>query len=137
MTWVRDPHGVARAYVLARTGDADTIGLEGLVAYVRMNPTLTAAICLHDFDGVSVNFSWAASPQARITRGDITRMIALAFDEIGARRISTRIRASNAKSLKAARAFGFVLEGTLRQSHKNGDDELIFSLLKHEARLSR
>lgn len=137
MTWVRDPYGIARAYVMAKTGDLDAIDAEGCIGYVKMAPNLLGAICLHDFDGITVYLSLAISPQCRISRKDIARLLTLAFDEIGARRIAARVRSTNKASLHVVKVFGFQHEGTMRQSHISGDDEHLFSLLKHEARLSR
>jgi len=47
-------------------------------------------------------------------------------------RVEARVRAADRASVRLLEAFGFVREGTLRQSAPGGDDCLLFGLLRTE-----
>jgi len=66
-----------------------------------------------------------------------TRFIArMAFVELGARRITVHTRVSNARTIKAIQALGFICEG-VRRDYFADEDAMAYALLKSEQRLIR
>ena len=56
----------------------------------------------------------------------------IAFNFLGCRRASVRVDATNKKSRKLVKRLGFKQEGVLREFEDNGNDGLIYSMLKNE-----
>ena len=56
----------------------------------------------------------------------------IAFDFLKCRRISVRVDALNIKSQKLVEGLGFRKEGVLRMFEENGNDGIIYSMLKNE-----
>ena len=63
----------------------------------------------------------------------VTAILAMAFDHMGAHRISLRTDGTNTRSQLVAQRCGFVLEGLMRDAHRHSDgsitNELLFGLL--------
>lgn len=65
----------------------------------------------------------------------LTRKVAeYCFNISGCRRITTRVEATNKLATRLNKAFGMQHEGTLRQASPDGNDVLIFGILKEEYR---
>jgi RimJ/RimL family protein N-acetyltransferase len=66
----------------------------------------------------------------------VTAILGMAFDHMGAHRVSLRTDETNTRSQLVAQRCGFVLEGQLRHAHRHGDgsftNELLYGLLRDE-----
>jgi RimJ/RimL family protein N-acetyltransferase len=66
----------------------------------------------------------------------VTAILGMAFDHMGAHRISLRTDETNTRSQLVAQRCGFVLEGRMRDAHRQSDgsitNELLFGLLGAE-----
>ena len=65
----------------------------------------------------------------------LTRKIAeYIFGVIGCRRVTSRVDVTNKLAIRHNKIFGFVEEGRLRQASPEGNDIIVFGLLKEEFR---
>lgn len=66
----------------------------------------------------------------------LTAVLAMAFDHMGAQRVSLRTDETNTRSQAVAERCGFVLEGRRRHAHRAADgslsNELLFGMLRAE-----
>lgn len=56
------------------------------------------------------------------------------FNQLGLNRITGYIRATNTQAIRNAERIGLKHEGTLRKYYSNGDDCLVYGMLKEECR---
>lgn len=88
---------------------------------------LVGSVSLHhvDLDQGDAEIGYWVTPPAR-RRGHAGRAVAVAvdyaFDRIGLRRVYLYHATANVASCRIADRCGFLLEGTLRESHRYGDD---------------
>lgn len=68
------------------------------------------------------------------TREFCTRAMAYPFVQVGTRRITAVVSEHNAPSLALCRKFGWTQEGRLREAGPNGEDMIVFGLLRRECR---
>jgi len=108
--------------------DAVAIGREtdGALRGVAAFDTFTPTSCLIHL----------ASDGSRrwMTREFITRVFAYPFVQCGFRRVTCIISATNADSLRVTRHFGWVQEGVLRKAGTEGEDIIVFGMLREECR---
>jgi RimJ/RimL family protein N-acetyltransferase len=108
--------------------DATAIGItrDGEISGVVVFDNFTVGSCC-----VSV-----ASDGSRrwITRELLIRVFAYPFIQLGYRRLTALVAASNADSLNFCRAFGWTREGVLRRGAPDGDDLVVFGMLREECR---
>ena len=105
--------GTHTAWAIATPDDSDVLG----------------GIVLSDIDPValSAEAGYGLLPHARgagVAAEALQRVTAWAFDQTALNRISLRHAVGNAASCAVARAAGYSLEGTMRQSYRFGDGEL-------------
>lgn len=108
--------------------DAKAIGLErnGDIAGAVVFDTFSPGDCLVHLvsDG---SRRW-------LTREFITRSMAYPFLQIGQPRISCIISSGNTDSLRFTRHFGWTQEGVLREAGAEGEDLILFGMLRRECR---
>lgn len=68
------------------------------------------------------------------TRGVIKAAAAFAFDTQGVSRVTARTRASNLHARRVIEKAGFRQEGVLRSYYADGEDSILYGLLKSECR---
>lgn len=68
------------------------------------------------------------------TRGAIRAAAAFAFDTQGVSRVTARTRASNLHARRVIEKAGFRQEGVLRSYYADGEDSILYGLLKSECR---
>jgi RimJ/RimL family protein N-acetyltransferase len=76
---------------------------------------------------------------ARVDKGALTRLFVseafgYPFLQLNVRRVGARVPATNAASRGLVEHLGFVLEGTIRQILKGGEDLIIYGMLESECR---
>lgn len=83
---------------------------------------------------------WVLHPQAA-GQGVAREMVHLVLDHLFARfdtlnRVEVRLRADDRAGVHLLESFGFVLEGTLRHATPEGDNRLLFGLLRSERKVA-
>lgn len=71
------------------------------------------------------------------SREFVIRAMAFPFLQVGNRAITALVLASNAPSIAMCEHFGFQREGLLRRRGPNGEDMILFGLLREECRWLR
>lgn len=121
--WVKD-----RMDLQQRPEMCCTIGLEEdgeLVAAVIFNQWYHPSISGHiASDGTK---RWA-------NKAFLRAMFDYPFRQLGCRRITAPIAAKNEPAIRFVEKLGFVLEGRLRRALPDGDDRLLFGLLKEDCK---
>jgi RimJ/RimL family protein N-acetyltransferase len=93
---------------------------------------LGGAMVFNDFNEGNVEVSLVAPK--RVSRGLLRMAAVYAFSQLDCRRISARTRASNLRVRKFIEKVGFQQEGVLRAYYRDGDDAVLYGLLKGECR---
>jgi RimJ/RimL family protein N-acetyltransferase len=68
-----------------------------------------------------------------LNREFVVRTLAFPFLQCGNRRITCLVSTRNAESLRFTRKFGWTEEGRLREAGPDGEDMLVFGMLRREA----
>lgn len=109
-------------------GDAKAIGI------ARDGETVGVFV----FDTISTNacFMHVASDGSRrwLDRSALVRVFAYPFLQCGFRRVSAVVSSTNAPSLNLVRKLGAVEEGRMRHGAHDGEDLVLFGLLREECR---
>ena len=122
--WVCDGLGENTDWV----GHNVTMGVEldgELIAGIIFNnirPNLDVWLTIY-----STNRRWC---NRRVLRA----IFGLAFDEMGSRRVSLCVSKDNEAIKKLVEGLGFVREGLLRQYRDNGNDCIVYGMLKNECK---
>jgi RimJ/RimL family protein N-acetyltransferase len=91
-------------------------------------------VIFNHYDGVSIELTICAD--GALNRRVMRQMANYAFNDNGVRRVTVRCRAFSRAARMAEKA-GFVREGRLRQAYANGEDALIYGMLREECRFLR
>lgn len=99
------------------------------------NDILACVLYNHWYPANSVEISIAAVEGKNwLTRQFLAAAFGNPFLSWGMRRITLRIPADNAKSIRFATHLGFLQEGCIREGYASAIDMLIFGMLRHECR---
>lgn len=108
--------------------DAKAIG-------VTRNGEICGVAVFDNFSVGSCCVSVASDGSRRwITREFLIRVFAYPFLQLGYRRLTCFIAASNRDSIRLCQHLGWVREGVLRQGSPDGDDLIVLGLLRSECR---
>ncbi|HLO79218.1 MAG TPA: GNAT family protein [Magnetospirillum sp.] len=100
-----------------------TIGADGQIA---------GAVLFNHLHERDVEVSLVAP--RRMSRGLLRAAAAYAFDTLGCKRLTARTRASSLRVRRVIEKTGFRQEGVLRSYYQDGDDAILFGMLKTECR---
>lgn len=92
------------------------------------------AVYNHWYPKKSVEISIASVGGRWLTRPFLTAVFSTPFIEWEMRRVSSSIAEDNTKSIRFCEHLGFRREGCLRQAAPNGQDLLLYGMLKSECR---
>jgi len=96
---------------------------------------LRAVVIYHDFSERSCAISIATDGTGKwCLKGVLKRIFDYPFVELGYRRVSILVSASNERSAKLVRGLGAVQEGELREATEDGENIRIFGMLAGERR---
>lgn len=96
---------------------------------------LLAVVVYNLWSGADIAMHVAAMPGRRwMTRGFLRAVFRYPFVQLGCRRVTGYVPASNADALRFDRHLGFVEEGRMREALPNGEDVIVLGLLKRECR---
>lgn len=106
---------------------------------IFLDGELIAAVVWHNYDAWAgnVEVAIAADSPRWIGRERLSALFHFPFVAMGCRRVTARISAVNARSRKLCEGLGFQLEGLMRKASPDGNDMLIYGLLKEECRFLR
>jgi L-amino acid N-acyltransferase YncA len=83
----------------------------------------------------SIQMHAAAVPGRRwLTRAFLGECFRYPFEQLDCRRIVGLVRSSNLEARRFDEGLGFVKEGIIREAYPNGDDMIIYGMLRRECR---
>ncbi|HCU58442.1 MAG TPA: hypothetical protein DIC64_00485 [Alphaproteobacteria bacterium] len=110
----------------------DWVG-QNITLGVKMGKQLIAGIVFHDIRPRTDVWLTIFSTDKKWCNKRVLRAIFdIAFNFLECRRASVRVDAFNKKSRKLVEGLGFIKEGVLRRFEDNGNDGIIYSMLKNE-----
>jgi RimJ/RimL family protein N-acetyltransferase len=106
---------------------------------IFLDGEMIAAVVWHNYDAWSgnVEVAIAADSPRWIGRERLEVLFHFPFIAMGCRRITARISTANVRSRKLCKGLGFQLEGLMRKASPDGNDMLIYGLLKEECKFLR
>lgn len=115
----------------------DWVG-EHLGLGIWLEKKLIAGVIYHDIrPKINVWVTIYSTDKKWCNKRVLRAIFEVAFDFLNCRRISVLVSAQNTKSLKLVEGLGFKKEGVLRAFQDDGDDGLVFSMLKSECQWRR
>ena len=93
---------------------------------------LIAGVVYNEYRGNDIRLHVAAISPRWATRKNISALLAYPFIQLGCKRITGVVRAKNKEARKFDEGIGFIYEGTVRKGAENGDDLIIYGMLKNE-----
>lgn len=114
-------------------GNAGAINEDACFIGRMVNSELAGVVAVWNFTGQDAEVGWAGEP-GWLTRGLLRLVFEYLFDQLGLARVTGRIDADNATARQQTERLGFVHEGTLRGAGTDGQDVLIYGLLRTERR---
>lgn len=127
-------HNVVGPWVAKRCGGSWQEGRGTTIGLVHRDHGLIAGCLFEDFNGVNINLHIAATPGTPwLTRQFLWACFSYPFEELGAKRITGIVPASNHQARRFDEHLGFVLEATLQDAHPDGD-MLLYVMWKQDCR---
>lgn len=106
--------------------------------FMEKNGEIIACVAYNNwYPALSVEISVAASKPNWLTRQFLADVFHYPFNVWEMRRVGSSIAASNEQSVRFCEHLGFTREGCIRKGAPNGDDLLLYGLLKEECRYLR
>lgn len=93
---------------------------------------IAGAVLFNQFQEASVEVSLVAP--RRVSRSLLRAAASYAFDTLGVSRVTARTRASTLTVRRFIEKAGFRQEGVLRAYYRDGDDAILFGMLRTERR---
>lgn len=94
---------------------------------------LIGGVLYNNWRGASIETHWAGEP-GWMTRAHLRCLFAYPFLQLKCRRVTGIIRRRNKTARKIAEKLGFRLEGVARQGYEDGEDAMIYGMLKTDCR---
>lgn len=102
---------------------------------VEEDGELIAGVAYNMYTGAAICMNVAATPGKRWTTKEFMyAFFAYPFVQLGCRRVTGLVRASNVVARKFDEHVGFTQEGVLRQAFADGEDAILYGMLKSECR---
>ena len=96
---------------------------------------LSAVVVFNLFSGADIAMHIAAVPGRRwMTREFLRAAFRYPFWQLGCRRVTGYVPASNADALRFDLHLGFVQEGRMREALPDGEDVIVLGMLRNECR---
>jgi len=99
---------------------------------------LRACVAYTDYDEVNLGMHIASDGSRRwLTREYLRACFGYPFEQLGVRRVTGLVAASNPAALRFDTHLGFRMEGRLRHAAQDGSDLLVLGMLRGECRYLR
>lgn len=119
--------------ILERMSGAKLCTELSTVYAVERQGSCLAVVAFHDYrPEMNIEVSIAAESPRWAHPDVIATLLAYPFRECGLRRVTASVRADNEKSRRLVEGLGFVSEGLLRQSAADGQDMLVYGMVRSE-----
>lgn len=103
------------------------------IGVINDNRELIAGVIFNEYrPPVDIRENFAAVDKSWATRPILKHLFAYPFIHLGVRRMTGIIGADNNASIRLTEKLGFKLEGRARQAMDDGQDALIYGMLKEE-----
>lgn len=114
-------------------------GIEGWMGdFVTMgfvlDGELLGGVVYDAYTGFDVNMHQCIEDSRVVTRGTLRAAFSFPFMQLRCQRVTGLVPSSNLAAQRFDEHLGFVLEGRKRHAFPNGDDELIYGMLKADCR---
>lgn len=132
---ISQPKEIIGAFVNVRQGfkPETSWGNFNALGLVR-NGHLVAGVIYNVYEAANVNMHIGADDGAKwLTRGFLFAAFDYPFNQLGKRRVSAFMRATNKKAISFAENLGFTYEGTLPHYYWQ-DDALMYGMVKEKCR---
>jgi RimJ/RimL family protein N-acetyltransferase len=97
-----------------------------------------AAVVYNQFSGADISMQVAAMPGRRwMTREFLRTVFRYPFVQLGCRRVSGFVPATNTDAQRFDEHIGFVREGLMREALETGEDVIVYGMLERECRWHR
>lgn len=137
MTWrlVLDDKARCGAWALERIAHVPSWGEWFEAIGLERDGDLLAVVVYNLWSGADIAMHVAAMPGRRwMTRAFLRAVFRYPFVQLGCRRVTGYVPASNADALRFDRHLGFVEEGRMREALPTGEDVLVLGMLRRECR---
>ncbi len=137
MTWrlVLDDKARCGAWALERIAHVPSWGEWFEAIGLERDGDLLAVVVYNLWSGADIAMHVAAMPGRRwMTRGFLRAVFRYPFVQLGCRRVTGYVPASNADALRFDAHLGFRHEGVMREALDNGEDVILYGLLREDAR---
>lgn len=125
-----------RSWVSERIGEE--LGDSDVAIGVEEDGQLIAGVVYNMFTRASVSMHVAAEPGKRWTTKEFMfRFFAYPFLQLNCNRVTGLVRASNMVARKFDEHVGFIQEGVIRQAFEDGEDAILYGMLKSECKWIR
>lgn len=142
MKWICDDQEVARSVGIPWA--RDRIGLlrpfeQYAKAIMLLDDQKLLAVTVYtDYAPRNISLHIASNGSKRwLTRAFLLASFDYPFDQLGVRRVTGLVAASNPAALKFDLHLGFRVEGRMRGASEDGSDLLVLGMLRHECRYLR
>ncbi len=137
MTWrlVLDDKARCGAWALERIAHVPSWGEWFEAIGLERDGDLLAVVVYNLWSGADIAMHVAAMPGRRwMTRGFLRAVFRYPFVQLGCRRVTGYVPASNLDAQRFDEHLGFVREGVMREALDNGEDVILYGLLREDAR---
>lgn len=106
----------------------------GVTIAIAENDRLIAVCAYSGYNGVDVDITIAADSPAWCRRDILAALFGYPFRQLHCRRVTVQIEKPNRRARRLAEGLGFTYEGKLRRGAANGNDVMIYGMLRKECR---
>lgn len=126
---------VVRNFVLSRVDEIDLKNGYTTLGVVDDNNDLIFGVVYYDYrKPVDIQVCIAADKSNWANRETLNILFGYPFRQLNCRRMTAIISKKNKKSRSICERLGFVYEGNARKAMNNGDDAIIYGLLKEDCK---
>ena len=118
-------------WVRQRVDENDTLTSNHAIGVVR-HGKIIAGVVYTGFRGTSIELVFAADNKHWATRDVIATILNYPFEFLGAKRLTSIVEESNAKAMRLNEGVGYTKEGVIRCMFTNGNNGILYGLLKDE-----
>lgn len=127
-----------RNWIMERTYHPPVFGDYACLGFVDRGKLIGGVLFCHHDPGCSIEMHGAGDfTRVWLNRKCVEFVAAFPFERLKVRRVVAPVWEMNWRSIRFLEHAGFQHEGTLRQAARNGDDLLIYGLLRNECKFLR